>query len=176
MLVSLPIALYVLTLGGLIGAAAIDDPFWLRAAAITNGLALVTAVAAAIPGLVDLVLVVPRGEPRRRGTLHAALSSIALVCFAICFAIGELAGADGLIARIVLAVAGVGATVAAGFHGWTLVQRHHVGIDPIVIGAAEMSAGGLHEYVSREPESDWAGRGHDDDDQPRRAVPTNRSP
>jgi uncharacterized membrane protein len=175
MLVSLPITLYVLTLGGLIGAVASDDPFWLRAAAVTNGLALVTAVAAAIPGLVDLLLVGPRGEPRRRGTVHAALSSIALVCFAICFAIGELAGAEGLVARIVLAAGGVGATIAAGFQGWTLVQRDHIGIDPIVLGPAGMVAGGPHEELSREPAAAWVPE-PDEADRPRRTVPPTRSP
>lgn len=133
MLVAFPVASYVFTFAALLGFAATRDPFWYRASMVANLVGVVTAVLAAIPGIIDLVAVVPAGTgARRTGSIHAIANVNALVLFGINLAMALRLSAAGkppvLAVALILTGAGVLLTVAGGFFGWKLVQRHHIGV------------------------------------------------
>jgi uncharacterized membrane protein len=136
MLVAFPIAFYVATVVALIVHAASGDPFWYRAAFWANLAGIAMAVIAAVPGAVDLFTTVPRAtKARATGIGHATLNLTALVLFVLSvLIIGHgLYGIERAMpdaAPLALSLLGVGATVAAGIFGWTLVQKHHVGVTP----------------------------------------------
>lgn len=133
MLVALPVTLYLATFASLIGFATTRDPFWLRVALWSNLVGVASAGLAAIPGAVDLLAVVPsRSAARRTGTLHAIANVAALVLFTVnLFLLSSARGegvAPNLTAVLLLTGSGVLFTAAAGFLGWELVQRHHIGV------------------------------------------------
>jgi uncharacterized membrane protein len=128
MLVAFPITLYAVTLGSLIAYGATRDPFWWRAAAAANVAALVAAVIAAIPGLVDYLTVVRGVSARRTGRMHAIANLVALAMFAACYVAIATRGAAGLSLALLLAGGGMVAVAVAGFHGWSLVQEHSIGV------------------------------------------------
>jgi uncharacterized membrane protein len=133
MLVAFPVASYVFTFAALVGFAATRDPFWYRASMVVNLVGVVTAVLAAIPGIIDLVSVVPAGTTARRtGSIHAIAHVNALVLFGINLAMSLRLSAAGkppvLLVALILTGAGVLLTAAGGYFGWKLVQRHHIGV------------------------------------------------
>lgn len=137
MLIAFPVALYVVTVVTLIVSAATDDPFWYRAAMWSNLAAVVMAVVAAIPGLIDLLSLPRHSRARSTGLRHAAFNVLALVLFVISVVLLYLGwrnaptfAALDVTAPLVLSILGVCSTLVAGWLGWTLVQTHHVGVQP----------------------------------------------
>lgn len=132
MLIAIPVTMYLATFGALVGLAVTHDPFWFRAALWANLIGVVSALLAAIPGAVDLVTLVPRRTvARRTGVAHAIANVAALVLFAITLyllADSRGGGALNLTAALVLTGGGVLLTAVAGWFGWEMVQRHHVGV------------------------------------------------
>jgi uncharacterized membrane protein len=132
MVIAYPVAFYTATLVGFVIYAATDDQFWLNLTIAANLAGVAMAVVAALPGFLDWLLAVPRGtEAKRTGLLHLTLNVTALVLFAVSLLVylGSWNGpAKSAGLGIVLAALGVGATVGAGFLGWSLVQDHHVGV------------------------------------------------
>jgi len=133
MLVAIPITAYLATFAALVGLAVTRDPFWFRVSLWANMVGVVGALLAAVPGAVDLLTVVPRGTvARRTGTIHAIANVVALLCFSINLVFLSGAFGDGtplnLTAALILTGAGVMVTFLAGFFGWEMVQRHHVGV------------------------------------------------
>lgn len=133
MLVAIPITAYVATFASLVALAATRDPFWFRLALWANMAGVVSALVAAVPGAVDLLTVVPRRTvARRTGVIHAIANVLALVFFAInLFFLSEAYGSGeplNLTAALILTGAGNLVTMVAGWFGWEMVQRHHVGI------------------------------------------------
>lgn len=147
MLIAFPVALYVTTLVTLLVHVATGEPFWYRAAMWANIAAVVMAVVAAIPGVIDLLGLPRRSRARSTGIRHAAFNVLALVLFVVSAVIlwsnagGEAAVAPGaeldVAAPLVLSILGVLSTLAAGWLGWTLVQTHHVGVLPTRITGVE---------------------------------------
>ncbi len=133
MLVAIPITAYLATFASLVALGASHDAFWFRAALWANMVGVVGALVAAVPGAVDLLTVVPRGTvARRTGVIHALANVTALLLFAINLYFLSEAYGDGeplnLTAALILTGAGVLVTLAGGFFGWEMVQRHHVGV------------------------------------------------
>lgn len=129
MLIAFPVAFYTATVGCLIMFAIVGDPFWARAAELSNGIALIAATAAALPGVLDYFTVVPRhGKARRTARIHAGANVLALVLFAVCYALLATRGDGWLEGSLVLSSIGLASTLLAGFHGWSLVQDHHIGV------------------------------------------------
>lgn len=133
MLIALPITSYVATFVSLIAYAMTGDPFWFRLALWANLAGVVTAILAAIPGTVDYLTVVPRRTvAKRTGAVHAIANVAALALFAInLFLLYDVYGdyeALSLAGPLILTGAGVLLTMIAGFFGWEMVQRHHVGV------------------------------------------------
>ncbi|MGH3549888.1 MAG: DUF2231 domain-containing protein [Pseudonocardiaceae bacterium] len=133
MLVAYPIAFNTATLAGFVAYAVIPDLFWLKLTIAVNAAAVVMSIVAAIPGFIDWAAAIPNGTPAKlTGRIHMGLNVAALVAFIISFFAyyrywNGPADADATIG-IVLSAIGVALTVAAGFQGWALIQKHHVGV------------------------------------------------
>jgi uncharacterized membrane protein len=144
-LVAFPIGMYVGTVGALLGYLATRDVFYYRAAMIANLAGVVAALAAAVPGLVDL-LALPRGSAARATAVkHGSLAVLATGLFAVSAAVlwrnwhAELALLSVTV-PLAIAVAGLLVLVIVGMLGWSLVQTHHVGVKPTFIRPAHHNA------------------------------------
>lgn len=130
-LVAYPIALYTATLVAYIIYAANKDPFFFKAGVAANIAGIVMAVLAALPGFIDWGVGIPSSSPAKgHGLTHMLLNVSALVIFIINAFIhtGNWKSPSGTASGIILALIGVGLTVAAGYFGWTMVQTDHVGV------------------------------------------------
>ena len=132
MLVAYPVAGYTGTLVGFAVYAANGQLFWLNFAIAMNIAGVGGALLAALPGIADALLGIPRGSGARTvAVAHAGLNVVALVLFAISLGLyadhwnGPARGAGP---GLGLAAAGLVCTVGAGFLGWMLVQTYHVGV------------------------------------------------
>jgi len=129
MLVAFPVAFYTGTLAAFIVYAASQDPFWARLANIVNWAGVIMAGVAAVPGLIDWAMGIPRqSAAKRTGLSHMVLNVSALLVFfvnGIAYSGHVLPPAS---TGIVLSAIGVALTLPAGFLGWNLVQEHHVGV------------------------------------------------
>ncbi len=137
MIVGFPIAFYTAGVASLIVYGAGASAFWLQAAVYLLFAGVVMAGLAAIIGVVDLFVGVPRETAARKtGLVHMALNLVATILFAGTAVMlwyrwrTEVEPGVGL--PIVLGLVALGSTVAAGSFGWKLVQTHHVGIDESV--------------------------------------------
>ena len=132
MLVAFPVACYVGTLAGFAVYAANGHLFWLNLAIALSIAGTGTAVLAALAGLADWALGIPRDSAAKMtGLIHAGLNVIALGLFLAAMAsyLTDWNGpAVSATLGVMLSAAGVAVTIAAGFPGWTLVQDYHVGV------------------------------------------------
>jgi len=133
MLVSFPITFYSATLVAFIVYAVNGDLFWLRAAITANIGGVGMAVVAAVPGMLDFINI-PRGNAKSTGWKHMLCNIAALILFGVNVLIyGQKWGVGEEITNTTLPIflcsAGMFFTLLAGFFGWEMVQRHHVGID-----------------------------------------------
>jgi uncharacterized membrane protein len=133
MLVAYPIAFYTATLVGFIIYAVMDDHVWLRLTVAANTAGVVMALLAAVPGFIDWAVGIPRGTRAKvHGLRHMFLNVGSLALFAISLLVyldeWTETSATGATLGIILAGAGVLFTIAAGFHGWMLIQDDHVGV------------------------------------------------
>lgn len=112
----------------LIHLASGDDTWWYATRPILS-VALVGGVIAALPGLVDFVSVVPKGRPTGIALAHMGLNIGLLVAIGLnswlrWHAFEPILGTPGiwlsLLAAVILGV--------SGWLGWTLVQKHHIGV------------------------------------------------
>lgn len=162
-LIAFPVALYTATVVALLVFAGTHDGFWYRAAMWTNIAAVVMAVVAAIPGLIDLLSLPRRTRARNTGLRHAGFNVLSLALFVVSAVLlwrsfHGAPNADGTFhyaftAPLVLSIIGLASTMVAGALGWTLVQTHHVGIRPTQHGLARApeEVDDLDELVQAEP-------------------------
>lgn len=133
MLVSFPIVFYTAAFVCFCLFQSTNNIFWYRVAFISNLTGVVAAVAAAIPGAIDLFFGVPKNsEPSKRGYLHASLNVTALLFFVanLYLVWGTFnVAVDPNTVNIIVTGIGFGLTVIAGYQGHTLVAHNHVGVD-----------------------------------------------
>ncbi len=135
MLVGFPVTLYTATLVAYLVYAATGDAFWFRVGLAANVAGVVMALVTAIPGFLDWAIGVPSDTAAKgTGLRHMLLNVTALIVFAVNAWLhsgywGNPARPDVTLA-IILAVIGIGITLVAGWLGWNLVQKHHVGVEP----------------------------------------------
>ena len=138
MLVPFPLAF-------LIGAFVFDAAGWLngRPAWWTTGgylatLGILTALLAAIPGLVDyLYTVPPRSSGKERATKHMVANLSSVVLFAIAWLLrGTPAGGPGLFV-VALEALGSAVLMLGGYMGGTLVTRNLISVDHRYAGAGK---------------------------------------
>jgi uncharacterized membrane protein len=155
MIVSFPIAFYTATVALLLAYVGTHEVFWYRVAMIANIAGIVTALAAVVPGAIDLFALPRQSRARAAGMKHAGFNLIATGLFAVTAVLLYRSWTHRMMingeylfeASIPLAMSVVAwvSMVIAGSLGWTLVQTHHVGVKPALVRA---------DRPSREPELD----------------------
>lgn len=134
-LVAYPIALYTSTLVAFLAYLIGGDTFWFKIAVVANIAGVIMAAVTALPGFIDWATGIPSDTPaKEHGQIHLLLNVGALVLFLInaIWHTGQfLAPAPDRVGGFILSLIGVGLTVGAGFFGWTMIQRDHVGVDPL---------------------------------------------
>jgi len=129
LLVTIPIGAWVISFAFDLAAHTANEEFvYSRAAFWLIGVGIVGAIAAAVPGIIDL-LNLARGTPAfRTGIKHLVLSDIALVAFAISFVVRR--GDDSLQAAsapvMLLSVVALAALAASAWTGVRLTYRYGV--------------------------------------------------
>jgi uncharacterized membrane protein len=132
MLVAFPVAFYTGSLTSFIAYNSNEDAFWFKVGLVANIAGVIMAVVAALPGFIDWLNIPSDAKAKKTGVLHMTCNVLALVLFGInwwlqCDKWNDVQPAAGL--AIPLTATGFILTMVAGFLGWTLVQKHHVGVD-----------------------------------------------
>jgi uncharacterized membrane protein len=101
---------------------------------------LVTAMAAAVPGLIDYATVVPAGAPRRTATAHMLTNVSALLCF---FTAARARRNRALPSNTTLSCSLIGSALlfAGGWLGGSLSYHHQIGVDPEAPSGGVLPAG-----------------------------------
>lgn len=127
--------LIVIPAGGFIMALVLDIVFaasgtemWWTATKPVLLVAVIGALIAAIPGLIDLVTVVPKGRATGVGIAHMVLNLVVVALGAVNVWLrwGQAAGEANSVAW--LSVLTVALLAASGWLGWMMVQTYHVGV------------------------------------------------
>ena len=132
MLIAYPVAFYTAALVCYIVYNSNQDPFWFKVAVVANIAGVVMAVAAALPGFIDWLFIPTDSRAKKTGLFHMVCNVLALLCYAVvgfteCKKWSDANPTLGI--AIPLTALGFVLTLTAGFLGWTLVQKHHIGVD-----------------------------------------------
>jgi uncharacterized membrane protein len=156
MLIAFPVAFYVATFAAYVVYQNNADPFWFRLGVVANIAGVTMAVVAAIPGLIDWATAIPHeSNAKQTGLIHMVLNTLSLLLFAAAAVINYnkwYESLPNLGSTLLLSGLGVVVTTAAGFYGWTLVQRYHVGID-LNAKQTSMDSNRKQKVFSTEPTS-----------------------
>jgi uncharacterized membrane protein len=134
MLVPFPVAFYTATMLCCFVYAHTDNTFWFRVAFVANCAAIVTAIIAMLPGLIDWLYISEGTDAKATGLKHMVANVFCLGFFvtsAIVMYTNFSFAHPPIQTNIFLTCIGFLIMLYAGFKGWRLVQTHHVGIDPI---------------------------------------------
>lgn len=136
-LIAFPITFYTIATASFIAYAVNANVFWFRVAFYACVAGVIAAVVAAVPGMADYFGSIPARDPAKRiGKSHAGFNVLALFCFAAIVAMmwtnvtPDAIYTESVTAPLWLSIIGLAATLAAGYLGGELVQKHHVSIDP----------------------------------------------
>jgi nitrite reductase/ring-hydroxylating ferredoxin subunit/uncharacterized membrane protein len=130
MLVAFPIGLWITSfILDLIGTWRGNETLW-SAGWICVVAGCIGAAAAAVPGLIDLLTVVPpNSSAKRRGFLHGGLNTVGLLIWiAVAWYRGGPAAQPDRVS-LLLSLVGVLGVGVSGWLGATLVYRNQIGID-----------------------------------------------
>lgn len=134
MLVSFPVAFYTASLACYIVYNSNGDPFWFKVALVANIAGVVMAGVAALPGFIDWLFIPAGSKPKKTGLLHMVCNLLALALYTLNWWL-QCDQWDATVPvidyAIPLTAAGFLLTLMAGFLGWKMVQKHHVGVDDI---------------------------------------------
>jgi uncharacterized membrane protein len=134
MLIAFPVAFYAATLVCYIVYNSSADVFWFKVAYVANAAGVIMALVAAVPGFLDWLFIPAGSRPKKTGLFHMICNVTALLLYGICILQLKDKWDDpkpDIGMAILLTGAGFVITLVAGFLGWTLVQKHHVGVDPL---------------------------------------------
>jgi uncharacterized membrane protein len=131
MLVPFPVAFYAATLVCFIMYSSNMDVFWFKVAVKANIAGVATAALAALPGFIDWLNIPKVKKAKKVGVAHmlcnvAALGLFGLNIYLQCDHIND--PQPEATTGIGLSAAGFALTLVAGFLGWSLVQKHHIGV------------------------------------------------
>jgi uncharacterized membrane protein len=132
MLIAFPVAFYTASLASFIAYNSSHDIFWFKVGYVANVAGVIMAVLAAIPGFIDWLYIPSDSDAKKTGVFHLICNVVALLLFAINLWMLKGKWNDtnpDVGAALILTGAGFVITIIAGFLGWTLVQKHHVGVD-----------------------------------------------
>lgn len=126
-LVTFPIAFFAATLFFDIAGSVCDKPGFFQTARYLNVAGIISALVAAVPGLIDyLGTIPPASSAKKRGTQHGLLNVTVVIIFFIAFMLKRSASSITVI--IILETIGVLLLGVAGWMGGTLVYRNQVGV------------------------------------------------
>lgn len=130
MLVALPTAVFPLlaVLDVVPRFAAVDDGYW-AAGFWLAVVGLLTGLAAAVPGFVDMRAIPDGTRAHRTGIWHAVVGTGILVAYAASVWTRLTLGADGGTVFLATDVLGVLLVTVQGFLGGELVYKHHLGVN-----------------------------------------------
>ena len=101
---------------------------------------IVSALIAAVPGIIDYVYTVPPASSgKRRATKHMLVNLGAVTLFALAFWIRGGIEAEPPLASLALGVVGPGLLTAGGWMGGVLVSRNQISVDHRYAGAGKWS-------------------------------------
>lgn len=130
MLVSFPIAFFTGTLVFDLLGWATGKTFYTEIAPVLTIAGLITALGAAIPGVIDLMHTVPpKSSAKQRGIKHGLANVGVLLLFGIALWYRMHCDTPNTTIILLLEVAGAGLLLVAGWMGGTLVSRNQIGID-----------------------------------------------
>ena len=132
MLVAFPVAFYTGALAAFIAYNSNNDPFWFKVGYVVNAAGVFMAVVAALPGFIDWIYIPSDSKAKKTGVFHMICNVLALLLYAVNIWLLKEKWNDAnpdLGSALILTGAGFVVTLIAGFLGWTLVQKHHVGVD-----------------------------------------------
>ena len=132
MLVSFPITFYTVTVICLIGYYFNNNVAWYRLGFLSNCAAVITAGFAALFGIIDWLAIPSTHKAKSTGLQHLTANVFALGFFTANAAIQSTQLKEShppVVISLMLTLAGFLCTIYAGFKGWKLVQKHHIGID-----------------------------------------------
>jgi uncharacterized membrane protein len=133
LLVGFPIALYTATLASYVIYVLTFDIFWFRAGFVANVAGVATAGLAAFTGIMDLILLPNGSRAKTTGFKHMGFNLAAFFLFFVNIFLQmnrwQVESLPGAGSAIVFSALGVVCTFIAGYFGWEMVQKHHVGID-----------------------------------------------
>lgn len=136
-LVCFPIAFYLGTFVFDILAVTMDPAFY-HTAFYLNLSAIIMAVVAAIPGLIDYVNTIPpNSSAKKRGAKHGILNVSVLVLFGSAFVFRLVSDIPHSGAVLTIEAIGVVLLLVAGWMGGTLVYRNQIGVDIRYAGAGK---------------------------------------
>jgi uncharacterized membrane protein len=163
MLISLPIGLFTWTLVADIIYLAVGDLTWYETARWSGVAAIVSALAAALPGIGDFLALPLDEKARWTATIHMLLNLTIVGLFIVAaffmfsefLMIGNDATTGGfLYVAVALHAIGVAMLLVSGWLGGELVYRHHIGVAP---EAAHTTKSPDDEAQSRSRERERAG-------------------
>lgn len=134
MLVAFPVAFYTGALAAFIAYNSNSDPFWFKVGYVANAAGVIMAVVAALPGFIDWLYIPSDSRAKKTGVFHMLCNVTALLLFAANIWMIKDRWDDPAPAlgwALILTGLGFVLTLVAGFLGWTLVQKHHVGVDDL---------------------------------------------
>lgn len=134
MLVAFPVAFYTAAMACFIAYYSNGDAFWFKTGFVANLAGVGMAVIAALPGFVDWMNIPSGQTAKKTGAAHMTLNVLALLLFAANASMlyGQWNDPQPqLFYALPLTIGGFACTLIAGFLGWTLVQKHHVGVSKL---------------------------------------------
>ena len=130
MLITIPIAAFVLSLVGDLLFLGTGVPFWYAAAFWLIIAGIIGGLAAAVPGVIDYVTSVPPAA-RRTARTHGLMNVAIVVLYAVNAYLRATQVLDGAMVgwTVALSVLGVAGLMVSGWLGGTLVYQHRIGVD-----------------------------------------------
>jgi uncharacterized membrane protein len=129
MLIVFPVGLFIFSLiCDLISLSAADAGVWRTVALYTMGGGFIGALAAAVPGLIDLLSVV-KTRVRKIALTHMVLNLIAVLLYAINLWLRIKSG--NYEAGLILSIVAVVLLSVSGWLGAEMVHRHGIGVESI---------------------------------------------
>lgn len=119
---------------------AFERPGWWTTGGYLGAAGVVTALVAAVPGLIDYRFTVPPNSTgKQRATRHMLVMSGAVLLFGAAWWLRTAPAARPVPLQLFLELGAVGLLTAGAWMGGVLVNRNQIGVDPRYAGAGKWS-------------------------------------
>jgi uncharacterized membrane protein len=132
MIIPFPIAFNTTTMVCCMVYAGNGDMFWYRVAFGANCAAIAMSAIAVLPGLIDWLSIPELTDAKTTGLKHMVANVFSLGFFVANAVIMFTNFSDAhppIQTNVIITIFGFLIMLYAGFQGWTLVQKHHVGVE-----------------------------------------------